>query len=311
MNPRRSEAVFEPTRSAASTADRSTASEYVPRIPGGAASGQTTWKSSPTFCARRSRRYSAAAFSRPYSTARSWSALMLATRSFDCPSTTCPSRPTETRSRDVPTNAISSFVRTVTGRRGAAPAAKTGPRRSVRARGSSSSAKTSDFQYRRRADEVRDQPRTVDPGHVEVAGRGRHYLAGFGVNVVALEVQRAPVAVDRDLEFVRRVIRDPVVLSGERRRILQPESPNLVHAGCCHPRTHGHGRVGREQARHQIDVLLRRGTVEVLLDLVDLVDVRLPLQLLLRRRGRARVPAGREEKDDDPECAADQEFPHA
>ena len=117
VNPRRSGAAFDASRTVASTADRSTASEYVPRIASGAAPGHTTLKSSPTFCAKPSRRYSAAALSRAYSTVRCWSALMLTTRSFDRPRTTCPSRPTATRSRDVPTNAMSSFVRTVTGTR--------------------------------------------------------------------------------------------------------------------------------------------------------------------------------------------------
>ena len=44
------------------------------------------------------------------------------TRSFDCPSTRSPSSPTATSSRDVPTNAMSSLVGTLAGRR---PTART------------------------------------------------------------------------------------------------------------------------------------------------------------------------------------------
>ena len=55
-----------------------------------------------------------------------------------------------------------------------------------------------------------DQPATVDPRDIEVAsGNGRH-LSRVDVDEVALEVQRAPVSVDRDLELVGRVIRNPV-----------------------------------------------------------------------------------------------------
>ena len=63
------------------------------------------------------------------------------------------------------------------------------------------------------------------------------------VDVVALEVQRAAVAVDRDLELVRGVVRDPVVLGLERRGLLQPELPDLVQPGRGLPGTHRHRRV--------------------------------------------------------------------
>ena len=118
----------------------------------------------------------------------------------------------------MPTNAISSFVRTLTGRRATALTNGSPIRRrpSRATRESCSSAKISDFQDGRSADHVRDQPLPVYPCHIEVGRGGVHDLAGLDIDVVALEVQRAPVAVDGDLELVRRVIRDPVVLRLER-----------------------------------------------------------------------------------------------
>ena len=164
-------------------------------------------------------------------TARSWSGPTLATRSFDCPSTSWPSRPTATRSSDVPTNAISSFVRTLTGRR-------------ATARTSESPIASPPLRARPAAPAPRPRSqtsRTVVPptmfviSHVpsiratsKSAAVAATILPVFNVDVVALEVQRASVAANRDLELVRRVIRDPFVLRLEGRRLLQPESPDLV-----------------------------------------------------------------------------------
>ena len=78
------------------------------------------------------------------------------------------------------------------------------------------------------------------------AGRGRHDLAGLGIDVVALEMQRAPVAVDRDLQLVRGVIRDPLVLGLEvaassKKNCRISSSPDAVIA-----RADRHRRVRRD-----------------------------------------------------------------
>ena len=118
------------------------------------------------------------------------------------------SRPTATSSREVPTNAISIFVRTLTGSLGDGMDERVVDRRrsAPTTRGSCSFDKTSDFQDGRSADHVRDQPLPVDPSHVEVGRRGSHDLARVGIHEMALEVEGAPILVDRDLELVRRVV---------------------------------------------------------------------------------------------------------
>ena len=73
-------------------------------------------------------------------------------------------------------------------------------------------------------DHVRDQPLSVDPRDVLIGGRDRRHLVGLDVDVVALEVQRAPVAVDRDLELVGGVVRDPVVRGLEGLRLVSQNS---------------------------------------------------------------------------------------
>src|SRR6476646_998780 len=310
-NRSRSGAVRAPSPSAASRANRSTASVYVWRIPRGTKSGQMMLNSCASFTDRTARRCSASAWSWLYWTARSWSGPTLATRSFDCPSTTCPNRPTATSSRDVPTNAISSFVRTLTGTRATALTSGSPIRQrpSRATRDSCCSAKISDFQDGGPTDHVRDQPLPVDPGHVEVGcGGGRDFL-GINIDVMALEVQRAPVAVDRDLKLVRGVIRTPMVLRREGRGLRQPESSDLVEPGRGRSGTHRHRRVGREQAHHQVDVLRRHRTVEVLLDLIDLPVVGLH-PCLIGCRVRRLVPAGHETEDDNRHDPADDQLPH-
>ena len=77
-------------------------------------------------------------------------------------------------------------------------------------------------------DEVRDQPASVDPRDVAVGGRDRRHLARVRVDVVALEVERAPVAVDRDADLVGGRLGDPVVLRLERRRFVSQNVPDLL-----------------------------------------------------------------------------------
>ena len=106
------------------------------------------------------------------------------------------------------------------------------------------------------------------------AGGGVHDFAGLDIDVVALEVQRAPVAVDRDLELVRRVIRDPVVLAA---RTSLPSPTRTVGSRPARTRSSPVPTVivafGAIQAHHQVDVLGRGGVMEVLLDLIDLPHV--------------------------------------
>ena len=140
---------------------------------------------------------------------------------------------------------------------------------------------------RRRSGQTRDQPAPVDPRNVSVGGGDRCHLARLGVDVVALEVQRAPVAVDRDADLVRRRLGDPAVLRLERRPLREPELPDRP---AFRPRSSRdrERRVRGEQARHQVDVLHRRRLVEVLLELVDLPEVGVSPHLLLGRRAGAR-----------------------
>src|SRR5215210_3360753 len=160
-----------------------------------------------TFTDRTARRCSASAWSWLYWTARSWSGPTLATRSFDCPSTSWPNRPTVTNSSAEPTNAMSSFVRTLSGTRATART-NGSPMRRPRfgvTRGPRSSVKISGFQDGRAADHVRDQPFPIDTSDVEVGSGGRRDLAGLHIDVMAFEMQRSPVAVDGDLQLVGRV----------------------------------------------------------------------------------------------------------
>ena len=72
------------------------------------------------------------------------------------------------------------------------------------------SDKDSGGQCGRSRNEVGDQPASVDPRNVQICDRGQRQLLAVVVDVVALEVQGAPVAGERDLELVRGVVRDPV-----------------------------------------------------------------------------------------------------
>ncbi len=53
------------------------------------------------------------------------------------------------------------------------------------------------------------------PRQVEVAGRDRRNLPGLHVDEVALEVERAAISVDRDLELVRGMVGQPLRLGLE------------------------------------------------------------------------------------------------
>src|SRR4029453_2399140 len=135
---------------------------------------------------------------------RFWSAPSLSARSFDCPRTRSPSRPTATTSTAVPTNATSSLVWTLAGTR---PTARTrGLSAGLRSRRLPTTAaarsspdgasdKGSGAQRRSRHHHVGDQPASVDLRNVLIGAGAPHDLARLDVDVVALEVQRASVAV--------------------------------------------------------------------------------------------------------------------
>ena len=168
---------------------------------------------------------------------------------------------------------------------------------------------------RGRSRQARDQPASVDPRNVAVGGRDRHDLARLGVDVVALEVQRAPVAVDGDADLVRGRLGDPGVRRLERLRLREPELPDLLlpHSGRPGERER---RVRGVEAHHQVDVLLRRGLVEVLLELVDLPEIGVSPHLLLRGRARARAPEAASAPTRTPlrprsHCGSDDELSHA
>src|SRR4029079_6821610 len=118
-------------------------------------------------------------------------------------------------------------------------------------------------------DAVGDQPLTIDPSDVEVGDRRVRDLTRLVVDVVTLEVQRASVAVDRDLNLVCGVIRDPGGVLPERARLRQPELSDLIHSRRRRSWTNREGGVRRPQAHHQIDVLQGRRLVELPLDLID------------------------------------------
>ena len=159
----------------------------------------------------------------------------LTTRSFDCPSTTQPEhadgddeqacRRTRRAASCGPWPAARPTARTsglssrLSGRR-LRRRLPSSLRRPTRLRRSARSS----------PDHVRDQPLSVDPRDVQVGGGDRRHLAGLDVDEVALEVERAPVAVDRDSQLVRGVVGDPVVRRARTRPTAQPESPDLAPA---------------------------------------------------------------------------------
>ena len=111
------------------------------------------------------------------------------------------------------------------------------------------------------------------------------------VDEVTLEVQRAAVSVDGDLELVSGMVGQPVRRGLERPR-SQPGFADLFRSRHGLSGTERPCRVRREQRHHLVDVLLGDRLVEAPLDLADCVIVGVLLESLVGSRAPARASAG-------------------
>src|SRR5262249_52088636 len=136
----------------------------------------------------------------------------------------------------VPTKPISSLTWTPTGSRPTALTTGLLPRLSRRRgramrKGCSvawSSDKRSRTQLGTDSDRVGDEPPPIDPGDLLARRGDRHDLARLEVDMVALEVERPFVAVDRLPDLVRGRVEEPLVLRVGHLRDIGPEMPDLL-----------------------------------------------------------------------------------
>src|SRR5437868_42613 len=154
------------------------------------------------------------------------SVLSSSTRAFESPSTRRPRTITTTKSATMPRNATSSFVPTVARERLTARTSGSVARVSIWAElggylGEARAVTPLRRQNGSRGDQLRDQPPAVDAGDLLVRADNNGHRPVVGIDVVALEVERALVLIDGHLHLVGRCIGDPVVPQLERACLLE------------------------------------------------------------------------------------------
>ena len=199
-----------------------------------------------------------------------------------------PRRLTTTSRPAMARKATSSFARTLAGTRATTPPSRTRGtpggahlrrRAALRAPRAQPSRMPEDtaLERRGRPSRVRDQPLPVDLLQgVRNTGEGHHRRC-LRIDVIALEVHRRLVTVQVNLDLVRRRVRLPVVGRHERLVLGGEPVPDLGFAGQ-RLLVDVEDRARGPQGHHQFQIVGRRGPVELHLDLVDLVEVGLPLQ---------------------------------
>ena len=162
------------------------------------------------------------------------------------------------------------------------------------------------------ADHVGDQPPSVDPRDVEVGGRDRLDLARSRHRRSGTRSGACRVAVDRDLDLVRRVIRDPVV-----RRLRTRPTPRARTAGSlrCRPRSLPGPTVIVAFGAHRLIIRSMSFFVVASWKFFSIWSISQNVGLVgaVVRGFRARRSSRRRPRatsDEDTECAADQERPH-
>src|SRR5690242_21092898 len=126
----------------------------------------------------------------------------------------------------MPTKATSSFVRTVARERLTARTSGSVARLSIWADSAAISGRARRYSPLRRQDrggrnQLSDQPLAIDAGDLLICPDHHRHGPVVRVDVVALEVERATVLVDRDLHLVGRGVRDPMIPQLERTSLLE------------------------------------------------------------------------------------------
>ena len=150
----------------------------------------------------------------------------------------------------------------------------------------------------------------VDLRDVEIAGGVRGDLPGVDVDEVTLEVERAAVSVDGDLELVSGMVGQPV-----RRRASTHLDFNQTSRICCLPVTVFPGpnvpvALGANRPTNSSMSFLEIASWKILSIWLICVVVGLLLHGLLGSRAPARASAGRKRENEDREYASDQKCPH-